>query len=227
MRRAALLVCARALVIALAALAVALGALGLVAAIEPGSAPSWPALAVLLGPAAVAGAGAASLSIERRDGRWAGWQTMGRDPRALLLPLLAVLVLGGGSQLGGTEPIAPLPAPVDGDSPVWWDLDSGQWGALPSPAWSSPPHELDLPGLLDRAGTEPPAGARRSVDQGELVRRFGLALGWLVAFLAAVRVAPPTRRSPPSVLRDGAIAGALVIAWQVLVVFSAAWVAAP
>jgi len=227
MKRAALLVCARALAIALASLAVVLGILGLVAAVEPGAGPPWPALAALFGPGAFAGAGAAALAIERRDGRWAGWQTMGRDPRALLLPLLAVVVLGGGFQLTGAHPITPLPAPVDASATVWWHADSGQWGAVPAAAWVSAPHELDLGVLIDRAGAEAPTGARRSVDLGELVRRFGLAVGWLVAFLAAVRVSPQVLRSPPSVLRDGAIAGGLVLAWQVLVIFSAAWVAAP
>jgi hypothetical protein len=227
MTRAALLVCARALMLALVTLVVVLGVLGLVGAVEPGAGPSLRALAALLGPAALAGAGAATLSIERREGRWAGWQTMGREPRSLLLPLLAVVVVGGWSQLSGSEPIAPLPPPIAVDTPAWWDSASQRWGEVPALAWQQAPHQLDLGALMERARKKAPAGARQSVDHGELVRRFGLALAWLVAFLSAVRATPAGPRSDRPALRDGATAAGLVLAWQVLVILGAAWVAAP
>lgn len=227
MRRAAFAASARAVVIATVALAVVLGVLALVSALEPGTAPTWRALAVLFGPAALAGAAAATLSIEQREGRWAGWQAMGRDPRTLLTPLLAAVLLGGGLQLTGTAPIAPLPAPVDPETPAWWDVESRRWAEVPGGTWRAPPHALDLEELVERARTPPPTGARQSVDRGELVRRVGLALGWLVAFLSGVRIAPVARRSHPSLLVAGAKAAGCVLAWQVLVIFSAAWAAAP
>ena len=209
------------------ALAVVMGALALVAAVEPGEPPPWRALLVLLGPAALAGGCAATLSIEQRAGRWAGWQTLGRDPRLLLLPMLIVASLGVTLQMVGSEPIAALPAPVAADVPAWWDATDQEWTAPPGPRWRTPPHELGPVDLVARARSDAPEGARRWVDHGELVRRLGSAAAWLLALLVSAQVAPAPRQTRRSVLGDGALAAGAVLGWQVLVTLGAAWTAAP
>ena len=227
MTRAALLVSLRATLVALAALTVCVGALALISAVEPGAGPPWRALVLLLGPVALGGAAAATLAMEQRGGRWAGWESLGRDPRRLLLPLLAVVVAGGTLELAGVAPVSPLPSPVAPDIGAWWDPATGAWTEPPPASWATGPHELSLADLTRRGGQEVPPGARRGVDRGELVRRLGLAASWLLALLAAVRVRPLTRPTGASVLGRGARAAGAVLIWQVVVVLCAAWAAAP
>lgn len=221
MIRAALLVSARAAVLALSLLAGVLAAAAAVTFVETSSGPSVTTLATHLGPVALAAALATTVGLEQAAGRWSGWAALGIDPRRLLAPLFLIALALGALQLRGATPVAPLPAPLD--DAAWWD--GAGWTAPPS-AWTTPPHRLGLGELVGRMGKEPPRGARSGVDAAELLRRTALGGAWLLALIAALRPAAARREQPRLVVRAGR-AATVVLAWQIAALFVAAAVAAP
>ena len=215
----------RAALLSAAGLIVVLGAASVVAAVESGGGPSLPSLAALLGPVSLAAAVAVVLGEERRVGRWSGWEALGRDPRWLLLPLVAVALLSAALQAGPGHRAAPLPAPVE-PTAAWWDHEAAAWAAPPPAEWMRRPEELGVRQLIARSRQAPPQGARRTVDSAEIARRAGQGLAWLLALPVGAAI-DGRRRPRRSLVANGAGAAVLLVAWQIAVLLVASAIAAP
>ena len=200
----------------------------LVSAVDRGG-DAWPpgTVAMLVGPVGVAVGTAWAVAELRSEGAWDAAIGLGHAPaRLFFLPVAVAALIGvlslampGPDSSTGISTVPPVPVGVS-----MWPAGDG-WEPV-DPVWTVPPARLSLRALLQRMARPGPEGSSRGVDRGEVVRRFGWALGfvWATVFGAFAGLVAGERRAGSDLGRRAVgIAFVLESAWLVAVLVASAY----
>jgi hypothetical protein len=196
------------------------------------------ALISLLAPLCAAAAVAVVVATSRVRGTWDLCSLLGYSTTSLLLPILALSLLGASVDFTSTwfPSTAPsngalaglwvAPAPIAPEAALW--PDGELWSRPDLSPWKRVPATLSTTELLRRIGRPAPRGARSGVDLGELLRRLSWALAWpggalLGAWRGLSRTTVRCRSQGSPVLRAAVETIGLLVVWLLAAMVAAAY----